>query len=136
MVVYLETFNQISKTELPPKERLQKIVAHVTLDLHKKSTTIIWPELWALSNHNKPVRVALDKIYGQYREVLKECVLKINPELSPEQTEKIAIFINATIEGHTMFIGYKRNWIHHTDATIEMAYKSFLFLIESGGIPN
>ncbi|MBL4673758.1 MAG: TetR/AcrR family transcriptional regulator [Arenicella sp.] len=134
--VYLETFKALSEGQIPPKERLRKILEHVILDLNSKSTTLIFPELWSLSNHDKRVSKSVDKMYERYRAVLKDCVAKINPKLSTLQIEKVALFMSASIEGHTIFIGYKRNWTHHTKSIIEMAYTSFLFLIESGNIPE
>lgn len=136
IVVYLETFEALSEGQIPPKERLRKILEHVIVDLNTESTTIIFPELWSLSNHDQTVSESVDRMYEQYRAILKDCITKINPKLSPAQTEKAALFMSASIEGHTIFIGYKRNWTHHTPSIVEMAYSSFLYLIESGNIPE
>lgn len=133
---YIEIFTKLSEEQIAPKDRLRKILEYVILDLNKKSTTIIFPELWSLSNHSKSVSDSLDKMYERYRAVLKDCIEQINPALSSNQIEKAALFMSASIEGHTIFIGYKRNWTHHTESIIEMAYSSFLYLIEYGNIPE
>ncbi len=136
ITVYLETFKTLSDSALAPKERLRKILEHVILDLNTKSTTLLFPELWSLSNHDRRISESVDGMYERYRAVLKDCIVEINPKLSATQVEKAALFMSASIEGHTVFIGYKRNWTHHTHSIIEMAYASFLFLIESGSIPE
>jgi len=134
--VYLETFTKLSEDEMPPKKRLRKILEHVIFDLNKRSTTLIFPELWSLSNHDAMVTQSLDKMYERYRTVLKKCVSQINPRLSEQQVEKAALFMSASIEGHTIFIGYDKPWKLHTESVVEMAYASFIFLVESEAIPE
>lgn len=134
--VYLETFKSLFESKVPPKVRLRKILEHVILDLNTKYTTVLFPELWSLSNHDKKVSESVDDMYEKYRAVYKECIAEINPKLTDKQIEKAALFMSASIEGHTTFIGHKRNWTHHTQSIIEMSYTSFLFLIESGNIPK
>ena len=60
----------------------------------------------------------------------------INPSLSPDQLKRLALFISASMEGHTIFIGHGKPWKKETENVISMATQSFLWLIKSGTIPG
>ncbi|MFT6694243.1 MAG: AcrR family transcriptional regulator [Neolewinella sp.] len=131
---YLVEFQTISNANHSPIVRLRKILEHVIIDLNTRATTVIFPELWSLANHDKRVSASVDDMYERYRAVLKTCITEINPTLNPTQVEKMALFICASLEGHTMFIGYNKKWTHHTESIVEMAFQSFLHMIEEGNI--
>ncbi len=135
ITIYLDDFQIISEASLSPNERLRKILEHVIVDLTSRMTTKIFPELWSMANHDKRVSNAVDDMYERYRSVLKSCIKEINPSLSPTQVDKMALFICASIEGHTIFIGYEKNWTHLAESITEIAYQSFLHMIEHGNIP-
>ena len=71
-------------------------------------------------------------MYGAYRDVIKEIVIKINPLISEERATDLALFITASLEGHTIFIGYGKPWCEKTASIIEMAIESFTDLIKKG----
>ncbi|MDG1987278.1 MAG: hypothetical protein P8J18_04815, partial [Halieaceae bacterium] len=72
------------------------------------------------------------EMYGAYRDVIKEIVIKINPLISEERANDLALFITASLEGHTIFIGHGKPWCKKTPSIIEMAIESFTDLIKKG----
>lgn len=133
---YLDDFVELSKASTSPKEHFYQIIKHVVTDLNSKETTVFFPELWSLANHDPRVAKSMEEMYERYRLVLKETIAKINPKLSSTQIDRAALFISASIEGHTMFIGHGKEATDQTEAIIEMAHSTFLRMIESGDIPG
>jgi AcrR family transcriptional regulator len=134
---YLDRFEQLRLVgEKDPEAQLKSIIKEVLLDLNKKTTTYFFPEIWSLANHNQHADEFMDQMYERYRITLTNEIAQLNPELNSQQLKRLAIFITSSIEGHTMFIGYKKPFEKETDNIIEMACQSFLWLIRSGKIPE
>jgi len=134
---YLELFEQIrSSAGTDPQEQFIALITGIIRDLNNKSTTVFFPEVWSLSNHDDHATEFMDAMYGRYRDVLIEVMALINPALSPDQLRRLAIFISASMEGHTIFIGHQKPWKKETENMISIATQSFLWLIQSGKIPG
>ena len=130
---YLEEFERLRQDAgIDPVMQLKAVLTHVITDLNNKRTTHFFPEVWALSNHESSITNSLDEMYGAYRDVIKEIVIKINPLISEERATDLALFITASLEGHTIFIGYGKPWYKKTPSIIEMAIESFTDLIKKG----
>lgn len=135
--VYLEEFNTLrASVGDDPIEQFKTVLKHVIYDLNSKKTTVFFPEIWSLSNHEDHVTQYMDAMYGQYRETLEEIILLINPKLSKKQAQRLALFVSSSLEGHTIFIGYDKPWISETDSIASIAIQSFLWLIIHGEIPD
>jgi AcrR family transcriptional regulator len=133
---YLDRFEQIrAQVGADPEKQFRAILSEIIRDLNSKSTTVFFPELWSLANHDDHAVDFMDAMYDRYRSVLVEVMGALNPELTPAQLRRLAVFISSSVEGHTMFIGYNKPWIGETDNIIEMAAESFLWLIRSGRVP-
>lgn len=133
---YLEEFQGLIRTTESPKEQLRSVIKRVVEDLGTKETTMFFPELWSLGNHEPAVGDFMHEMYGKYRDIYKEIIPEINPRLSDEQVERAALFIASSLEGHTMFVGYGKSDNHQLNAVADMAYRNFLHMIESGSIPG
>lgn len=132
---YLDDFFEI-RQQGTPEEQFLTVIKHVVFDLNSKRTTVFFPELWSLSNHEKGVTKSMDDMYEDYRRVLADIINEINPELSRAQARRLALFISASLEGHTIFIGYRKPWKKETANIVVMASQSFLWLIKHGDIPR
>ncbi|NCF16595.1 MAG: TetR family transcriptional regulator [Haliea sp.] len=132
---YLADFDDI-RGHGTPEEQFVAVIEDVITDLNGKKTTVFFPELWSLSNHEKGITRSMDNMYQRYREVLAEIILEINPGLSQEQSQRLALFFSASIEGHTIFIGYRKPWRKETANIVDMASQSFLWLIKDGRVPG
>jgi AcrR family transcriptional regulator len=134
---YLALFERIrSDAGADPREQFTALIGGIVRDLNNKSTTVFFPEVWSLSNHDDHATEFMDAMYGRYRDVLIDVMTMINPALSPVQLRRLAIFISASIEGHTIFIGHEKPWVHETEAIAYLGTQSFLWLVESGDIPD
>ncbi len=126
---YLEEFYQM-RAEGAPEEQFRKIIRLVFEDLQDRATTVFFPEVWSLANHESGVTEQVDAMYHRYREVLADVIRDINPKLSDDQARKLAVFISASMEGHTMFVGFEKPMTDELDDYIAMASASFLQLVK------
>lgn len=132
---YLDTFEKF-RGHGSPKEQFIKILKAVIKDLKTKHTTVLFPELWSMANHEKHICEILDRMYGKYRMMVANVIQDINPALDENQALRLSLFITASIEGHTIFIGHKKPWSKETEHIIDISIQSFLWLIEHGNIPD
>jgi AcrR family transcriptional regulator len=134
---YLEMFEGIrQQAGANPKEQFTALIKGIFKDLNSNNTTMFFPELWSLSNHDDNATESMDAMYEQYRRVLMDVITEINPALSKTQLQRLALFISASIEGHTIFIGKGKPWQKETLDIVYMATQSFLWLIEQGDVPT
>ncbi|TFH68585.1 TetR/AcrR family transcriptional regulator [Gammaproteobacteria bacterium LSUCC0057] len=132
---YLASFEEI-RSHGSAEQQLAELVDMVVEDLKTKKTTIFFPELWSLSNHHQAMTKHMEAMYRRYRLVVKEIIRAINPALNDRQVKHLALFITASLEGHTVFVGYHKPWMRETKAISSIATQSFLWLIKSGEIPD
>lgn len=133
---YLSRFGRIRLSGLDPESEFREVVAAVFTDLNKRRTTVFFPELWSLANHDPQVAGYMERMYARYRDVLESLIVRINPELDAMQVKRLALFISASIEGHTMFVGHRKAWRPQTRELLATATASFLWLIRSGNVPG
>jgi AcrR family transcriptional regulator len=131
---YLDTFDRF-RGKYDPKEQLINIIKTVLTDMKTKHTTVFYPELWSMANYEKHVSKIMDEMYGKYRSLVTEVIREINPNLSECQAQRLSMFMTASLEGHTMFVGYQKPWTKETENMIDISIQSFLWLIEQGDIP-
>jgi AcrR family transcriptional regulator len=132
---YLKDFEDIRGSGTP-EEQFIAVIEDVITDLNSRKTTVFFPELWSLSNHEKGITRSMDNMYQRYRGVLAEIIGEINPELSTSQCGRLALFFSSSIEGHTIFIGYRKPWREETANIVSLATQSFLWLIKHGQVPD
>jgi hypothetical protein len=77
----------------------------------------------------------MDNMYGKYRALVAKVIKEINPKLNDCQAQRLSIFMTASLEGYTIFIGYKKPWAAETENMIDISIQSFLWLVEHGDIP-
>jgi AcrR family transcriptional regulator len=134
---YLVMFEQIrASAGADPIDQFKALISGIVRDLNTKTTTVFFPEVWAMANHDEQATEFMDAMYGSYRDVLVDVIRLINPNLSQRQLTRLAIYISASLEGHTMFIGHRKRWKKETENIISMATLSFLWLIQSGEVPT
>jgi len=127
---YEDAFDVIvHEPEAPAETRLERLVVLILDDITTKKTTRVFPELWALSNHDPFVQERVDELYQRARASINELVGEINPALPVEEREVVALFISASMEGMTIFAGYEKPWRAQMPAIERIAIKSFLHVI-------
>jgi AcrR family transcriptional regulator len=134
---YLDRFEAVrAAAGQDPEAQFVGLITEILRDLNSRRTTVFFPEVWSLANHDDHATGFMDAMYDRYRAVLIEVIAQLNPSLSLDQQRRLAIFISSSMEGHTMFIGHGKVWTRETDNIIAMAIQSFLWLIRSGKIPK
>ena len=134
---YVETFERmIEEVEGQPDEQLTAVLTYVIRDLTNPRTTVLFPELWSMANHDPAIQRYVEDMYETYRRVVANLIPRINPRLTPGQVRLLTIFITASIEGHTPFTGHGKRWEHLTPAIEEVAITTYLELIRNGELPD
>lgn len=106
---YEKDFEQIvMNEETAPDLRLEQLCHYILEDIATKKTTRIFPELWALSNHDPFVSERVEELYARARVSLEYVIGLINPRLAEQERRDLALFISGSMEGLTMFVGYDK----------------------------
>ncbi len=121
----------IHEEGVSPEQRLQEICMLVLEDIRTKKTTRIFPELWALSNHDPFVFDRVHELYARARAPLLAIIEEINPPLSEEQRQALALFISASMEGLTVFAGHDKPFEKRMPWLEKIAAKSFAQLVQT-----
>ena len=129
---YLHIFSDISTDESRSVEdRFVTVIRLLLEDIMTKKTTHFFPELWALANHDPFIAERVNELYIGARSVLNNLIPRLNPSLSAEECELVALFVSASIEGMTVFAGYKKPWQPHMQEIEGIAVKSLLDCVKT-----
>ncbi len=99
-----------------PVASLHAVLNYVLEDLANEDTTMFFPELWVLANRGDQAAERMRGLYDTYMSVLKELISAVRPDLSRTHIDELALFMCASIEGQTVFIGYERPYAKHRKA--------------------
>ena len=129
---YEEAFDEIiHEPGASAEARLENLVELILEDITTKKTTRFFPELWAMANHDGFVHDRMNELYERARVSLNELIAEINPSLSGEAREILALFISASMEGMTVFAGYEKPWAARMPVLQALAKKSFIELVKN-----
>lgn len=127
--MYEESFDVIvHDPSATAEERLARLLTLILEDITTKKTTRLFPELWAMANHDRFVEERLEELYARARVSLNEVIAEINPALPDDEREALALFMSASMEGMTIFAGHDKPWEHRMPWLIELSCRSFLQL--------
>jgi AcrR family transcriptional regulator len=127
---YAEDWAEIVEdVSLTPEERLVRVTRDIMEDLTTRGTTHFFPELWVMALHDPVAADSMEYIYAIERAVFVKLIGQINPALSDEEQEILALYISSAMEGMTVFIGHERKWRSRAAETINVATKTFLDLV-------
>lgn len=113
---------------LSAEERLRMIIVLCLDDIAGKRTTRLFTELWALANHDAFIAERVQTFYQRVQDFIGEYVAQINPALSPDQVHTVALYISASMEGSTPFLGFGKPWAHKMTAFTSIAAKALVDL--------
>lgn len=129
---YLEEFGRLRKrVGSSPEKQLEAVLKFWIQDLGTPETTVFFPELWALSNHHPYIAELTDELYAKARLPLNELIPLINPTLTKKESEQLALYMCAAMEGLTIFAGYKKPWARHMKDLKRISISNFIELIKS-----
>lgn len=121
----------VRKPGLTAEERLKLVIILCLEDIQTKRTTHLFTELWALANQSEFVADRVRLFYGKVHEVIGEYVTQINPALSSDDVHSLALFISASMEGSTPFLGHKKPWASKMPVFTALAAMSFVHLAKT-----
>jgi AcrR family transcriptional regulator len=121
----------VHKPGVPPEERLADVCELILEDIRSKKTTRVFPELWALSNHDPFVLERVQELYARARAPINEIVAEMRPDLPAVERETMALFISASMEGLTVFAGYEKPFEQRMPELEAIAIRSFLGLVRN-----
>ena len=125
-----EKQNTEKKGESPEKQ-IKAVMKFWLEDLSTPETTVFFPECWALSNHNSFVAELMDNLYSKAREPLNELIPQINPTLTQKESEQLALYMCASMEGLTMFAGFEKPWSTQLSSLKKMSIDNFMDIIKN-----
>lgn len=129
---YIDEFDNVRQDAgVALEDQFIAIIQFIIEDLGTQETTNFFPELWALANHDEHAAERMDALYQKARLVLNDLVASLNPELSEHSREQVALFMSASMEGLTPFVGYQKPWADNRKAIANIAAISFLNLVRS-----
>lgn len=121
----------VRKPGLTAEERLKLVIILCLEDIQTKRTTYLFTELWALANQSEFVADRVRLFYRKAQEVIGEYVAQINPALTPDEVHSVALFISASMEGSTPFLGHQKPWAHKMPVFTALAATSFVHLAKT-----
>jgi AcrR family transcriptional regulator len=121
----------VHKPGVPPEERLYDVCELILEDIRSKKTTRVFPELWALSNHDAFVLERVQELYARARAPVVEIVAEMRPDLPADKREAIALFISASMEGLTVFAGHDKPFEPMMPQLERVATKAFIDLLHN-----
>lgn len=121
----------VRKPALSDEERLKLVILICLEDICGKRTTRLFTELWALANHNDFIAERVEAFYAKVHDVIGEYVQRINPALSKDEVHTLSLFISASMEGTTPFLGYQKPWNAKMPALIGISSDWFVTLVKS-----
>ena len=117
------------EADISPEDRLCEICLLILEDISTKKTTRVFPELWALSNHDPFVLERVQELYSRARVALNDIIAEINPTLPEDERQTLALFISGSMEGLTVFAGYEKPFRSKMPWLERIACKSFIHLV-------
>lgn len=116
---------------LSPEQQFRTILTFIMDDLSEPETTGFFPELWALANHEAYAQEAMEYIYGEEQKMLSEMIGRLNSSLSEGDRKIVALHMLASMEGHTVFIGFRKKWHTHAKEARSIVVQSFMHMAKT-----
>lgn len=121
----------VRRPEMSDEERLQLVITICLDDIATKRTTRLFTELWALANHNPLIAERVRAFYGQVHGVIGTYIRPLNPALDDDEVDTLALFISASMEGTTPFLGFEKPWSAKMPAITALSVTWFVHLVKN-----
>lgn len=118
-------------TSMPPEEVLELIIGGTLDFIETKRITHLITEIWAMSNHNSFVADRVEALYKYMQNLIGYFVKKLNPSLNADQVETVSLFINATLEGTTVLVGFGKPWAKKMPMLKDLVVKQLINMVKN-----
>jgi len=102
--------SRVRQPDLSSEQKLRLIIVICLEDIAGKRTTRLFTELWALANQNEFIAERVRAFYQKVHDFIGEYVAILNPTLSADEVHTVALYISASMEGSTPFLGFQKPW--------------------------
>ena len=123
----------VADTETSAEDKFVAIVRLIVEDLGTHETSIFFPELWALANRSDYAAMEMEQLYADARRYFVDLIAQINPELDADAQQAVALFVSASLEGQTPFVGYGRAHGRRLPQIANIAASALLATVRSIG---
>ncbi|MBJ7438008.1 MAG: TetR/AcrR family transcriptional regulator [Sphingopyxis sp.] len=114
-----------------PEKKLKNLIRFMLEDGRTKQAAYLFPELWALANHDPFVQTCVEEMYVAEQGHFEEIIAELNPALGDEDRKNAAVLILSSLEGVAIFAGYGKTWEERMDALEEMACDCFVAFVKA-----
>ncbi len=123
--------SEVRRPDISPEDRLRLIIRLCLDDIASERTTRLFTELWALANHNAFVADRVRVFYQRVHDFIGEVVSQLNPALPAEDVRTVALYISASMEGSTPFLGFGKPWAEKMQQFTALAEQALVGLAKS-----
>lgn len=117
---------------IPPATRLGNLCVLILDDIGTRRTTRIFPELWALSNHDPFVAERMYDMYGRARAALMRAIRQVCPTMSDREVKLTGLFMSSAMEGVGIFAGHGKPYAADMGEITRIAVRAFVCICETG----
>lgn len=117
--------------DLCPEDRLVRLCRYTAEEIRSKQTTRLFPELWALSNHDKFVFERMHALYRRGIVPMRKVVEELRPDLSQDVCTALSLFICVSIEVLMVFAGFRKPFEPWIAAFESIASRCFVDLVKN-----
>jgi AcrR family transcriptional regulator len=129
---YEVRFDEILRDQVEdPAKQLIRYCQFVLEDIQTRETTHLFPEIWALSNHSAFIRNRMEELYRRARAPLLAILQSLRPDLTETARQNLALYISASMEGMTMFVGHEKSFSDQIQPLINLNIAGFLAVIKN-----
>ncbi|WP_395670282.1 TetR/AcrR family transcriptional regulator [Phenylobacterium sp.] len=116
--------------DLDDETRFKAGLFNVLRDIQSFQTTHLFPELWALANHDPELSARLHEFYYKARAPARRLLQRLNPTLQNEEDlETVVVFVACFVEGSAIFAGYGRPYAGKMPDLAAMALRGLFDVI-------
>lgn len=127
------------RDDATPEQKLVDLCDFFLDDIKTKKTTMVFPELWALANHDPFVYDIVHEIYIGVIDLFFHIISELRPDLPEPARMQLSLFIQASIEGMTIFSGYQKpfhGWMDQMKAISAHSFLQLISTIQEADIPQ
>lgn len=114
-----------------PEQKLGNLIRFILEDGRTKQAMFLFPELWALANHDPFVKERVNEMYLPEHAYFETIVEELNPALGADDRGHVAAFILSSLEGIAVFAGYGKIWESRIDALQALACNCFVDFVKN-----
>ncbi len=114
-----------------PEQKLKNLIRFILEDGRTKQTMFLFPELWALANHDPFVKERVNEMYMPEHAYIETVVEEMNPALTAKDRQNVAALILSSLEGIAVFAGYGKIWEDRMDSLEELACDCFVAFVKA-----